>query len=167
MMKAKGYEDPYEVVYSHADNATIDNPFPVKTKSGYKYKPGIPGMLAICRFQVGGDLAAAVILLRLKWRWRQKKKLQRFGKDWVAESRWEWASGSGLTWHEFVKRGLPRLRKCEFVTVRQMKLGKRKLLWMHLDETKLPPPSGLGWEYHAKKMIGAKIIGAQKLVGNP
>jgi hypothetical protein len=24
-----------------------------------------------------------------------------------------------------------------------------------------------GWEYHAKKMIGAKIIGAQKLVGNP
>jgi hypothetical protein len=34
MMKPKGYEDPYEVVYSHADNATIDNQFPVKTKSG-------------------------------------------------------------------------------------------------------------------------------------
>ena len=141
--KVKKCEDPYGVVYAHADCAIIDNPFPVKTKSGYKFKPGLLGMLAICRFQVGGDLAAAVILLRLKWRWRQKKKLQRFGKEWVAESRWEWAIGSGLTWHEFVKRGLPRLRKCEFVIVRQMKLRKKKLLWMHLDETKLPAPSGL------------------------
>ena len=165
--QTKGYEDPYEVVYSHADNATIDSPFPVKTKGGHKYKPGLPGMLAACRFQVGGDLAAAAILLRLKWRWRQKKKLQRFSKDWVAESRWEWASGSGLTWHEFVKRGLPRLRKCAFVTVRQMKLGKKKLLWMHLDDTKLPPPSGPGWEHYAKTMLGVKAIGAQKLVGNP
>jgi len=160
-------ENPYEVAYAHADNAIIDNPFPVKTKGGYKYKPGLPGMLSVCRFEVGGDLAAAAILLRLKWRWRQKKKLQRFGKDWVAESRWDWAIGSGLTWHEFVKRGLPRLRNCEFVTVRQMKLGKKKLLWMHLDETKLPAPSGLGWEYHAKTMIGVKPIGAKKLVGNP
>jgi hypothetical protein len=48
-----------------------------------------------------------------------------------------------------------------------MKLGKKKLLWMHLDETKLPAPSGLGWEYHAKAMIGVKPIGAKKLVGNP
>jgi len=106
-----GSGDYHQTIYKHADSATIESPFPVKTKAGYKYKPGLPGMLAACWFQVGGDLAAAAILLRLKWRWRQKKKLQRFGKEWVAESRWQWAVGSGLTWHEFVKRGLPRLRK--------------------------------------------------------
>jgi len=59
-VQSKGSEEPYEVVYANADNTIIDNPFPVK-------KPGVPGMLAICRFQVGGDLAAAAILLRLKW----------------------------------------------------------------------------------------------------
>lgn len=159
--------DPYEVAYKHADNATIENPFPTKTKNGYKYKPGLPGMLAVCRFQVGGDLAAAAILLRLIWRFRQKKKLVRFGIEWVAESRWHWAIGSGLTWHEFVKRGLPRLRKCEFVKVRQMKLGNKKLLWMHLDETKLPQAAGSAWEVYAAQMIGAKAIGAQNLIGNP
>jgi hypothetical protein len=135
-LKSENYYDPYEVAYEHADNATIDEyPFPIKTKQGYKYKPGLPGMLAICRYQVGGDLAAAAILLRLKYRWNAKKKLSRFGKEWIAESRWQWAVGSRLTWHEFVKRGLPRLRKCEFVEIRQMKLGNRKLLWMRLDET--------------------------------
>ena len=154
-------------VYVHAEDAAIEAPFPVKTSTGHKYKPGLPGMLAICRFQVGEDLAAAAILLRLKWRWRQKKKLQRFGKEWVAESRWHWAMGSGLTWHEFVKRGLPRLRKCEFVIVRQMKLGQKKLLWMHLDETKLPQPSAPAWEYFVKRMLGVQVIGAEKLVGNP
>lgn len=163
----KASQDPYEVVHKHADNATIESPFPTKTKNGYKYKPGIPGMLAACRFQVGGDLAAAVILLRLKWRFRQQKKLVRFGIEWVAESRWQWAIGSGLTWHEFVKRGLPRLRKCEFVKVRQMKLGNKKLLWMHLDETKLPQAAGSAWEHYAKQMIGDKAIGTQKLIGNP
>jgi hypothetical protein len=139
-------EDPYEVVYSHADNASIDNPFPTKTSKGYKYNAGLPGMLSVCRFQVDGDLAAAAILLRLMWRWRQKKKLERFGLEWVAENRWQWAIGSGLTFHEFVKRGLPRLRKCEFVLIRQMKLGKKKLLWMHLDVSKLPQPAGSAWE---------------------
>jgi hypothetical protein len=160
--------DSSAAIYKHADNATVDAyPFPVKTKVGYKYKPGLPGLLTICRYQVGGDLAAAAILMRLKWRWRQKKKLERFDKEWVAESRWEWAIGSGLTFHEFTKRGLVRLRKCEFVTVRQMKLGKRKLLWMHLDETKLPQPAGPGWEHFATQMIGMKAIGADKLIGNP
>jgi hypothetical protein len=155
-------------IHKHAENATIDAyPFPVKTKAGYKYKPGLPGMLAACRFQVGGDLAAAVVLLRLKWRWRQVKKLERFEKEWVAESRWHWAVGSGLTWHEFTKRALPRLRKCEFVTVRQMKLGKRKLLWMHLDIAKLPQPAGPAWEHYATQMLGMKPIGADKLIGNP
>jgi hypothetical protein len=168
MAKGNTQDDAYEVIYAHADCATIDkNPFPVKTKSGYKYKPGLPGMLAVCRFQVGGDLAAAAVLLRLKYRWRQHKKLQRFGREWVAESRWQWAIGSGLTWHEFVKRGLPRLRKCEFVTIRQMKLGSKKLLWMHLDASKMPAPSGLAWEHFAKQMIGVTVIGADKLVGNP
>ena len=138
-----------------------------KSKAGYEYKPGLPGMLAVCRFQVGGDLAAAAILLRLKWRWRQKKKLQRFDKEWVAESRWHWAIGSGLSWHEFVKRGLPRLRACNFVEVRQMKLGQTKMLWMHLDATSLPPPSGDEWQWFAKTMMGVSPIGAKKLIGNP
>jgi hypothetical protein len=169
MAKSYADHDPDEVVYVHADNATIDEvPFPVKTKAGYKYKPGLPGMLAICRFQVGGDLAAAAILLRLKWRWRQPKKLERFNKEWVAESRWHWAIGSGLTWHEFVKRGLPRLRKCEFVEVKPMKLRGKKSLWMHLNVIKLPAPSGPAWELYAKSMIGGHTpIGATALVGNP
>ena len=53
------------------------------------------------------------------------------------------------------------------MTIRQMKLGQKKLLWMHLDETKLPQPSGPAWEYFVKRMIGLKVIGAEKLVGNP
>ncbi len=165
----KNHEDNSSDVYTHADYAAIDmSPFPVKTKAGNKYKPGLPGMLSICRFQVvDNDLAAAAVLLRLKWRWRQSKKLDRFGKEWVAESRWEWAIGSGLSWHEFVKRGLPRLRQCEFVIARQMKLGKKKLLWIHLDETKLPQPHGIAWEHFAKRMIGDRAIGEKNLVGNP
>jgi len=159
--------DSSATIYKHADNATIEYPFPAKTKNGYKFKPGLPGMLSVCRFQVGGDLAAAVLLLRLKWRWRQKKKLQRFNKEWVAESRWHWAIGAGLTWHEFTKRALPRLRKCEFVTARQMKLGKTKLLWIHLDQTKLPQAAGLAWEHYVTQMLGTKAIGAEKLIGNP
>ncbi len=58
MAKDNVEDDAYETVYVHADNATIEAPFPVKTKTGHKYKPGLPGMLAICRFQVGEDLAA-------------------------------------------------------------------------------------------------------------
>ena len=168
MTKKTFDDDNADIVYAHADYAAIDHdPFPIKTKAGYKYKPGLPGMLGVCRFQVGGDLAAAAILQRLKWRWRQPKKLDRLNKEWIAESRWEWASGSGLTFHEFTKRGLPRLRKCEFVTVRQMKLGKKKLLWIHLDEEKLPPPNGAAWDHFASKMIGNHIIGDEKLIGNP
>jgi hypothetical protein len=59
------------------------------------------------------------------------------------------------------------MRKCDFVTVRQMKLGQKKLLWMTLDESKLPQPHGPAWEWFAKQMIGKKVIGAEKLIGSP
>src|SRR6266702_1333805 len=64
---AKDYveDHTHETVYVHAEDATIETPFPVKTSTGHKYKPGLPGALAICRFQVGDDLAAAAILFRL------------------------------------------------------------------------------------------------------
>jgi hypothetical protein len=49
-----------------------------------------------------------------------------------------------------------------------MKLGKKKLLWMHLDETKLPAASGQAWELFATSMIGGSVpIGSKKLVKNP
>jgi hypothetical protein len=40
--KTNASSDPYEVAHKHADNATIENPFPTKTKNGYKYKRDYP-----------------------------------------------------------------------------------------------------------------------------
>ena len=48
-----------------------------------------------------------------------------------------------------------------------MKLGQKKLLWMHLDPMNLPAPKGEEWSWFAKEMIGVKVIGAPKLIGNP
>lgn len=101
---------------------------------------GTPGMLAIAIHQAGSDLAAGVFLYRIKWRWGMKNKLVRFDKEWVAMSREQWASECGLTFHVFVKRALPRLRKMPYVDIRAMKItpGHPKSLWVSYDETKLP-----------------------------
>ena len=97
---------------------------------------GQPGALSMCRNQVGGDICAAALLYRLKYRWeRTEKKLVRFGKEWLAMSRSDWATEAGLSEGEMKNRALPKLRKTNFVEIRQMKLNPSgpKLLWMHLD----------------------------------
>jgi hypothetical protein len=94
---------------------------------------GVPGAFAVARNQAGLDWAAAVLLYRLKWRWLGEKKLKRFGKEWIAMSRSDWAQEAGLSEAEMKNRALPNLRKRQFVTIRAMKLGNKKLLWMSLD----------------------------------
>ena len=80
-------------------------------------------------------MATAAFLYRIKWRFQMKKKIERFGKEWVAMSRADWAKECGLTIGEFKNRALPRLREQPFVTIRQMKLNpiEPKVLWVHLD----------------------------------
>ena len=120
---------------------------------------GEPGALAMARFQAG-DLLAGILLYRLRYRWRMDKKLIRFGKEWVAMSRSDWAREAGLSEAQMKNRALPILRGCEFVQVRQMKLtpGGPKLLWMHLDEALLPNTHDQCWEAHEMKMNDGAIL---------
>ena len=97
---------------------------------------GKPGAYALARNQAGGDWAAGVLLYRIKWRWATMgKKLHRFGKDWVAMSRANWAKEAGLSEAEMKNRALPILRKRQFIKIRQMKITptQPKLLWVTLD----------------------------------
>jgi hypothetical protein len=104
-----------------------------KKKDG-KCNFGLPGLYALARNRAGGDMAAGLLLFRLMWRWRGKIKLSRLGREWIAMSRSDWARESGLSEAEMKNRALPKLRKQPFVTIRAMKLGNKKLLWMSLDE---------------------------------
>jgi hypothetical protein len=101
-----------------------------------------PGAFAMARSQAGNDICAAALLFRLKWHFDPKhksKKLQRFGKDWIAKSRAQWAIDVGLTDAEMKNRALPKLKAFPFVTIRAMCLefNSPKLIWMHLDLVKL------------------------------
>jgi hypothetical protein len=99
---------------------------------------GKPGALAVTRYQAGNDLVSAMLLYRIKFYFRpgvKFKKLTRFGKDWIAMSRSDWAREAGLSEGEMKNRALPRLRKLPFIEIRQMKLTPSgpKLLWVSLD----------------------------------
>ncbi len=147
---------------------------------------GIPGAFAIARNQAGSDWAAGVLLYRIKFRWGMKNKLERFGKEWVALSREHWRKEAGLTLAEMKNRALPRLRKLEFIEIRQMKLKPNgpKLLWVSLDlgllyDATLPfdmdPVQighfGIGWEepspYPYKKGEEIKLKPNLKLKQKP
>ena len=122
---------------------------------------GMPGAFAMARNQVGGDICAAALLFRLKYRWDHcKKKLERHGNEWVAMSRSNWAREAGLSEGEMKNRALPRLRKCGFVDIRQMKLTPDgpKLLWMRLDEGALYDETE-PWDMYEPKLNGMKGIG--------
>ena len=61
--------------------------------------PHGPGAMAITRDQAGGDLRAAVLLYRIKHFFDPKnnfKKLERFGRQWIAMPREQWAFEAGL-----------------------------------------------------------------------
>jgi len=97
---------------------------------------GLPGDFAKTRMAAGGDLAAAILLYRVKYRWGATKKLERLGKRWIAMTQQQWADESGLTLQELKNRALPRLRVLPFIAVRAMCLSKggAKSTWVSLDE---------------------------------
>jgi hypothetical protein len=118
---------------------------------------GMPGYFALARNRAGGDWAAGLLLYRLMWRWRMSNKLERLGKQWVAMSRSDWARECGLSESEMKNRALPNLRKQSFVTIRAMKLGNKKLLWMHLDEAQAYQDT-LPFDMH-EVLLNGKILG--------
>jgi hypothetical protein len=126
---------------------------------------GLPGAFALSRNQAGRDWAAGVLLYRLKWRWQADKKLERLGKEWIAMSRSNWAKEAGLSEGELKNRALPQLRKRPFVTIRSMKLGTKKLLWMSLD-TALLHEWTLDEETNQILLNGAVPPGYEKEPGN-
>ncbi|MEM9059852.1 MAG: hypothetical protein AAGD13_05260 [Pseudomonadota bacterium] len=68
-----------------------------KKKGPDDYSFGTPGPLAISINQAGFDVMAGIFLYRIKWRSMMKQKLIRFGMEWVAMSRKQWAQEAGLT----------------------------------------------------------------------
>ncbi|MBT3786828.1 MAG: hypothetical protein HN725_18290 [Alphaproteobacteria bacterium] len=130
---------------------------------------GSPGAFAISRNHADGDIAAGILLYRIQYRWNfSKRKLHRHGKEWVAMSRSNWAREAGLTDAEMKNRALPRLRKCEFVDIRQMRLSPRepKLLWVSLD-LDLLKANTTPWDMYDPIMKGMKVIGQEKKSAYP
>jgi hypothetical protein len=121
---------------------------------------GLPWTYALARNRAGGDWAAGLLLFRLMWRWRMKKKLSRLGKEWVAMSRSDWAREAGLSEGEMKNRALPNLRKQPFVTIRAMKLGEKKLLWMHLDDVAAYEHTE-EWDFH-DAILNGNVLGQHK-----
>jgi hypothetical protein len=121
---------------------------------------GFPGLYAVARNRAGGDWAAGVLLFRLMWRWRSPKKLTRLGREWIAMSRSDWAREAGLSEGEMKNRALPNLRKRPFVTIRAMKLGNQKLLWMSLDESEACECT-YDWEWYGN-LLNGNVLGDSK-----
>ncbi|WP_340287423.1 hypothetical protein [Sulfitobacter pontiacus] len=99
-----------------------------------------PNLNALCRKLAGSDIKAGLFLFHILYLWRNRKhKLQRHSKDWLAHKREAWAAASGLTFDEFTKAALPRVRKncSEFLEIRAMGNGSNKGLWVHVDESAL------------------------------
>jgi hypothetical protein len=127
---------------------------------------GFPGSYAIARNQAGGDWAAGLLLYRIKYRFLTvKKKLIRGSREWIAVSRADWAREAGLSEAEMKNRALPKLRKQQFVTIKQMKLGADKRLWVNLDWDKLDEWT-TPWDTHEHLLNGGLGIGYEKPPGN-
>ena len=92
--------------------------------------PHGPGAMAVIRDQAGGDLRAAVLLYRIKHFFDPKnnfKKLERFGRQWIAMPREQWAFEAGLNRSEMVNYALPKLKKLPFIAIRAMNVKGKKL----------------------------------------
>lgn len=95
-----------------------------------------PDKLMLCRLLAGGDLRAGLLLFRIVELWKMRKgRLDWAGREWLAMSSKAWANQAGLTDSEFRNYALPRMRRTchEFVSVRQKKLGEKKVLWISVD----------------------------------
>lgn len=77
-------------------------------------------------------------------------------------SRADWAREAGLSEAEMKNRALPKLRKLQFITVRQMKLKPSgpKLLWISLDQFKLNEWTDPQDFFEA--LINGGVVGAPK-----
>lgn len=109
----------------------------IKEAKKTKARLAAPGELARCRIAAGGDWRAGAFLYRIAFLWRAiNPKLNRHGKEWLAMTREEWATASGLGWSEFVNYGLPLLRKHGqiYVEIRSMGRGGDKKIWVSLDQ---------------------------------
>jgi hypothetical protein len=127
---------------------------------------GLPGAYAIARNQAGGDWAAGLLLYRILYRFRfVEKKLERNGRKWVAMSRADWAREAGLSEAEMKNRALPKLRQQQFVTIRAMKVGKDKRLWVSVDWEMLEEWT-TPWDIHEHLLNGGSGIGFEKPPGN-
>jgi len=61
-------------------------------------------------------------------------------------------------------RALPKLRKQQFITIRQMKLGPDKLIWVSIDWDKLQEWT-TPWDTHEHLLNGGSGIGFEKAPG--
>lgn len=114
-------------------------------KSKGKRDWSMPNYLAQYRLLAGGDLRAAVLLYRIAQVWfgmtKSGKMLRRFGRNWIAMSRAEWARSSGLKTSEIKNYAIPLLKKhcSEFLEFRPMRVRHDgpNLLWVSVDEERM------------------------------
>jgi hypothetical protein len=125
-----------------------------------------PGEVALCRKVSGGDMAAGILLHRIAVLWKlRKKKLERFGREWLAMSRADWARSAGLSEAEMKDRALPRLKKAcaAFIEVRPMRLtpDSPNILWISLDPQGMANAvmgdSSLPWDMYEMALNGLGI----------
>lgn len=128
-----------------------------------------PNLYALCRKLAGGDMAAGLMLFHILYLWRNRDhKLTRNGREWLAHPREAWAAASGLSFDEFTKRALPRLKRncCEFLTIKAMGQGAQKKLWVHLDENALSEavsgPGSMPWDMFQLALNGIGIGNKKK-----
>jgi len=125
-----------------------------------------PGEFALCRRLTSGDWAAAVLLHRVMVLCKLRKtKLKRFGKEWLAMSRKEWADSAGLSDAEIKDRALPNLRKhCSgFVEIRTMRIvpDQPNKLWISFDP-ELITDQAVPWDMYRLALNGLGILSVKQ-----
>lgn len=130
-----------------------------------------PGEVALCRKLAGGDMAAGILLHRIVVIWKlRKKKLERFGQEWLAMPNKDWAVSAGLSDAEFKNRALPRLKKeCQaFVEFRTMRLtpASPNILWVNLNTDELSAfvdgHAAMPWDMYELALNGIGILSKPK-----
>jgi hypothetical protein len=104
-----------------------------------KKRFNMPSRLAQSRLLAGGKWQAGNLLYRVRLLWTFKGKLRRFGREWIAMPRADWARSAGLSISE-IKIAIAALKKkCDFITIRKMKLTPKDpcTLWVSLDEARM------------------------------
>lgn len=112
-------------------------------------------------------MAAGILLHRIAVMWKlRKKKLERFGLEWLAMPNKDWAVSAGLSDAELNNRALPRLKKeCHaFVQFRTMRLtaNSPNILWVTLNEGELANAvagnAAMPWDMYELALNGIGIF---------